>query len=53
MILLTVSTLLKLPCNKSDNINVVPNLLTTCDKQCEQNLLTDLLQDVIFSHLYK
>ena len=36
------------PCNKSDNFDmvvtscqqVVPNLLTTCDKQCEDNLLT-------------
>ena len=50
---MTVSDLLEQPCNKSDNINkvvtctscsqLVPNLLTR-DKQCEDNLLTDLLQ---------
>ena len=45
---MTVSDLLEQPCNKSDNINkvvtscsqLVPNLLTTWDKQCEHNLLT-------------
>jgi hypothetical protein len=49
------------PCNKSDNINkvvtscqqLVPNLLTSWDKQCEHNLLTDLLQDVRLLHVYK
>ena len=43
-------------CNKSDNINkvvtsssqLVPNLLTIWDKQCEHNLLADLQQDVRF-----
>jgi hypothetical protein len=42
---------------KSDNINkvvtncyqLVPNLLTTWDKQCEDNLLADLLQDTRLS----
>ena len=42
-----VSDLSEQPCNKSDNINkvvtscsqLVPNLLTTGDKQCEYNLL--------------
>jgi hypothetical protein len=60
---MTVSDLLEQPCNTSDNINKVlqvvnslfqtcwqlgtsPNLLTTWDKQCEYNLLADLLQDV-------
>jgi hypothetical protein len=28
------------------------NLLTTCDKQCEDNLLTNLLQDVRFLRVY-
>jgi hypothetical protein len=43
--IMTVSDLLEQPCNKSDNINkVVPNLLTTWDKQCEQNLLTTCWQ---------
>jgi hypothetical protein len=47
---MTVSDLLEQPCNKSDNINkvkvvtswqqLVLNLLTTWDKQCENNLLT-------------
>ena len=54
---MTVSDLLEQPCNKSGNINkvvtscsqLVPNLLTTWDKQCEHNLLTDLLQDEIFT----
>jgi hypothetical protein len=40
------------PCNKSDNFDkvvtscqqVVPNLLTICDKQCEYILLTDCEQ---------
>jgi hypothetical protein len=40
--------LVRTPCNKSDNFDqvvtscqqVVPNLLTTCDKQCEYILLT-------------
>ena len=43
-----VTDLSEQPCNKSDNFDkvvtscqqVVPNLLTTCDKQCEDNLLT-------------
>jgi hypothetical protein len=45
---MTVLDLLEQPCNKSDNINnlvtscsqLVPNVLTTWDKQCEHNLLT-------------
>ena len=45
---MTVSDLLEQPCNKSDNINkvvtswyqLVSNLLTTWDEQCEDNLLT-------------
>jgi hypothetical protein len=45
---MTVSDLLEQPCYKSDNIDklvtsclqLVPNLLTTWAKQCEQNLLT-------------
>ena len=49
---MTVSDLLEQPCNKSDNINkvvtscsqFVPNLLTTWDKQCEDNLLTTCWQ---------
>jgi hypothetical protein len=54
---MTVSDLLlEQPCNKPDNINkivtncsqLVPNLLTTCDKQCEDNLLTACWQDVRF-----
>jgi hypothetical protein len=44
---MTVSDLLEQLCTKSDNINkvvtswqqLVPNLLTTWDKQCEHNLL--------------
>ena len=41
---MTVSDLLKQPCNKPDNINkVVTNLLTICDK---------LLQDVRFLRVY-
>jgi hypothetical protein len=44
---MTVSDLLEQPCNKPDNINkvvtncqqLVPNLLTTCDKQCEVDKL--------------
>jgi hypothetical protein len=53
--IMIVSDLLEEPCNKSDNINkvvtsclqLVPNLLTTWDKQCQHNLLlADLLQDV-------
>ena len=51
-----VTDLSEQPCNKSDNFGkvvtscqqVVPKLLTTCDKQCEDNLLTNLLQDVRF-----
>jgi hypothetical protein len=57
-----VTDLSEQPCNKSDDFDkvvtscqqVVPNLLTTCDKQCEYILLTacchsaDLLQDVSF-----
>ena len=43
-----VTDLSEQPCNKSDNFGkvvtscqqVVPKLLTTCDKQCENNLLT-------------
>jgi hypothetical protein len=43
-----VTDLSEQPCNKSDNFDkvvtscqqVVPNLLTTCDKQCEYILLT-------------
>ena len=48
IVMMTVSVLLKQPCNKSDNIKklvtscyqLVPNLLTTCTKPCEHNLLT-------------
>jgi hypothetical protein len=40
---MTVSDLLEQPCNKSDN-QLLPNLLTTWDKQCEHNLLTACLQ---------
>jgi hypothetical protein len=56
-----VTDLSEQPCNNSDNFDkvvtsrqqVVPNLLTTCDKQCEyivfsDGLLADLLQDVRF-----
>ena len=52
---MTVSELLEQPCNNFDNINklvnsFLANLLTTWDEQCEHNLLTtclaDLLQDV-------
>ena len=47
-----VTALLEQPCNKSDNINkvvtscqqLVPNLLTTCNKPREHNLLTACLQ---------
>ena len=43
-----VTDLSEQPCNKSDNFGkvvtscqqVVPKLLTTCDKQCENNMLT-------------
>ena len=43
---MTASDLSEQPCNKSDDINkVVPNLLTTCDKQCEDNLLTASVVD--------
>ena len=43
---------MKQPCNKLNNVNknatscwqLVPNLLTTCNKQCEYNLLTACLQ---------
>ena len=57
---MTVSDLLKQPCNKSDNINkVVTKLLTACSKlvdnlgqavrtQLVDDLLADLLQDVRF-----
>ena len=61
---MTVSDLLEQPCNKSDNINkvvtscsqLIPNLLTTWDKQCEHNLIVDglvadVLQDVRFLHV--
>ena len=45
------TALLEQSCNKSDNINkvvascwqLVPNLLTTCNKPCEHNLLTACL----------
>ena len=51
--IMIVTALLEQPCNKSDNINIqqgcyklltacsklVPNLLTTCNKPCEHNLL--------------
>jgi hypothetical protein len=58
---MNVSDLLEQPCNKSDNINkvvtscsqLVPNLLTTWDKQCEHNLLADLVQDVRFLRMCK
>jgi hypothetical protein len=59
---MTASDLLEQHCNKSDNINKVvnslsvPNLLTTWDKQCEDNsadgLLADLLQDARFLRVY-
>ena len=47
-----VTDLLEQPCNKSDNFNkvatscqqLVPNLLTSCNKPCEHNLLTACLQ---------
>ena len=42
-----VTALLEQPCNKSDNINkvqLVSNLLRTCNKPCEHNLLTACLQ---------
>jgi hypothetical protein len=57
---MTVSDLLEQYGSKYDNINnvgtscqqLVPNLLTTWDKQCEHNfvdgLLADLLKDVRF-----
>ena len=48
---MTVSDLLEQPCNKSDDINKV-NCLTTWDKQCEDNLLADLLQDVRLLRVY-
>ena len=49
---MTVSDLLKQPCNKSDNIHkvvascqqLVANLSTTCNNQCQHNLLTACLQ---------
>ena len=57
-----VTDLLDQACDKSDKISndvtscqrVVPNLVTTWDKQCEHNLLTaytDLLQVVRFSRV--
>ena len=47
-----VTALLEQLCNKPDNINklatgcqqLVPNLLTTCNKQCKHSLLTACLQ---------
>jgi hypothetical protein len=50
-----VTDLSEQPCNKSDNFGKVVTSrqqvvtkLSTCDKQCEDNLLTNLLQDVRF-----
>jgi hypothetical protein len=58
-----ITDLSEQPCNKSDNFDkvvtscqqVVPNLLTTCDKQCEciDSLLADLLQDVRILRVYQ
>ena len=47
---MTVSDLLEQPCNKSDNIN---KIVIQVDKQCEDNLLADLLQDVRLLRVYK
>jgi hypothetical protein len=46
---MTVSHLLKQPCNKSDNINkVVDNLGQAVRTQLVDSLLADLLEDVRF-----
>ena len=57
-----ITDLSEQPCNKSDNFDkvvtscqqVVPNLLTICDKhgECIDSLLADLLQDVRFLRVY-
>jgi hypothetical protein len=55
---MTVSDLLEQPCSKSDNINkLVPNLLTTWDRQAVRtqlvdDLSADLLQDARFFRVY-
>jgi hypothetical protein len=60
---MTVSDLLEQPCNKSENINRLLQLLTACSKlvdnlgqavqtQLVDGLLPDLLQDVRFLRVY-
>jgi hypothetical protein len=61
---MTVSDLLEQPCNKSENINKLLQLLTACSKlvdnlgqavrtQLVDGLLADLLQDVSACVLYE
>jgi hypothetical protein len=55
-----VTDLSEQPCNRSDNFDkvvtscqqVIPNLLTTCDKQCEYILLTACWQTCYKMHIY-